>query len=130
MKRSEAVPLALTALMATSLTGCADEPAPDNAAVCIDKATEVRVDDSRCDDNGRGGGGGFGFFYFGGLNGGSRYNVPPVGGSVAGSGGTLVRPAGITQTKGISRTGGSVYKDSPAVSRGGFGKSGGRGFGG
>ena len=45
MKKSQAVPLALTALMAASITGCADEPAPDNYGICVDPKTEIRVED-------------------------------------------------------------------------------------
>lgn len=55
MKKSQAVPLALTALMAASLTGCADAPEPDNYAICVDPQTELRVDDQRCDDGHSGG---------------------------------------------------------------------------
>jgi hypothetical protein len=131
VKKSQAVPLALTAMMAASLTGCADEPAPDNVGICVDPKTEIRVEDERCDDGSGGGSGlgGFAFLYFGGLNGGARYNVPPVGGSTVGAGGTTVRPPGTTQTRGISKAGGSVFKGSPTVSRGGFGGSSKGGFG-
>jgi hypothetical protein len=94
------------------------------------------VDDQRCDDGHGGGVGGFSFLYFGGLNNGRTYTAPAVGGSYAGSGGTMVRPTGTTQLGGISSSGGQVFKGSPAVSRGGFGRvgggggGGGRGFGG
>ena len=121
MKRSKAVPLALTALLAASLTGCGGDEDPDNYAICVDPDTQQRVDDDRCDDGGSGGGGGFAWLYFGGINGGRSYPVPPVGGSYTGSGGTLTKPTGTTRLGGISKSGGEVFKGSSSVSRGGFG---------
>ena len=120
MKRSRTVPLALTALLAASLTGCGEEEDPDNYAICVDPQTEQRVDDDLCDDDGSRGGG-FAFFYFGGISSGRSYTVPAVGQSYVGSGGTTTRPPGVTQTRGISPSGGLVAKGSSAVSRGGFG---------
>ena len=131
MKRSKTVPLALTALLAANLTACGgDEAEPDNYAICVDPRTEQRVDDDLCDDDDRRGGGGFAFFYFGGINSGRSYAVPAVGQSYRNSGGTTTRPPGVTQTRGISPSGGSVAKGSGAVSRGGFGGSGTSGGGG
>lgn len=127
MKRSKAVPLALTALLAATITGCGGEQEPDSYAICVDPQTQQRVDDDRCDDDDGTSGGGFAWFYFGGINAGRTYGVPPIGGSYTGTGGTLTKPSGTTQLGGISKTGGQVFKGSPSVSRGGFG---GRGFGG
>jgi hypothetical protein len=47
--RSRTVLLGVTALTASSLTGCASQP--DYAAICTDPQTNERVDDDQCDDS-------------------------------------------------------------------------------
>lgn len=122
MKRSNAVPLAFTSMLATSLTGCGAEEPPEAAAICVDQQTEVRVDDDRCQDRSGGGfgSGGFAFLYFGGLGGGRSYQAPPIGGSYRDSGGTFARPSGVGRIGSVSSSGGTVARGSTAV-RGGFG---------
>lgn len=119
-KRSAAVRLTITAMLAASLTACSsgDEPDPENAAICVDPNTQVRVDDSQCGDDYDhhiySNGGGFGtaaLWYF--IGRGSAY--PPMGARYGG--GTFTRPANISGIgRGASRTGGTV-------ARGGFGGS-------
>lgn len=121
MRRSRAVPLALTALLAASLTGCADDDAddPDSYAICVDPQTDVRLDDDECDDDGRAHGGAW--YYFGGIRSGSTYVVPRVGGTA--TGGTFSEPSGTVVRGGVSAAGGSLAGGSSTVSHGGFGGS-------
>lgn len=120
-RRSAAVALGITGLLAAGLTGYAvgqdDDEAEevDYAAVCVDSQTEQRVEDGSCDEGGEqrfyGGGGGFYGWYF--LPVGGR--APGIGQRVAG--GTLTAPPGRVARGGIDRAGGTV-------SRGGFGVNG------
>ncbi|MDQ1723562.1 MAG: hypothetical protein QOG52_590 [Frankiaceae bacterium] len=116
-RRSVAVRLTITAMLAASLSACSsNEPDPDNVAICVDPNTQQRVDDSQCGadlDHHIGSGGiGSGFlWYFIGRN--SAF--PPVGGRYLGTGGSFSRPANIGSTiHGVGGAGGTV-------SRGGFG---------
>ena len=111
--RSVAITLGAVPLLATGLTGCgSDDDDYDYSAVCVDQATQQRVDDDECDDDGRDGVHGWYFipvgFYAGGI--GQR-----VGG------GSFATPSG-------SHIKGGVPKTGATVQRGGFGggiKSGG-----
>ena len=108
-----------TAVASLTVTGCDGSP----HKVCVDPATRLRVDDSRCrDGSGYHGGGGAGGGGRGSSNGGGSWyymrsdvRAPSVG-EAAGSVGSF------TPSPGVS------YSSAPAVSRGGFGSIG-RGFG-
>lgn len=66
MKRSKAVPLALTAMAASTLTGCAGDT-PEYQAICVSPVSHERVDDDQCDDDERdysGNGGDNDWFWF------------------------------------------------------------------
>ena len=121
--RSSSVALGVTALMASTLTGCGSDSA-DYAAVCVNPETEERVDDDQCDDDRdyNGVGGGFFWYYLGASS-----RVPSVGAPVSGGtyrGSTL---NGTVQRGGLPTTGGSSVRSS--TTKGGFGGSS-RGFGG
>ncbi|MBD3947347.1 hypothetical protein [Nocardioides ganghwensis] len=119
--RSSSISLGITALMASSLTGCSSSA--DYAAVCVDPETQERVDDDQCDDDSDYNGGGSGFFWYY-LGASSR--IPAVGQTTSGgtfSGSTL---NGTVQRGGLPTTGGSTVKS--ATTKGGFGGSS-RGFG-
>lgn len=119
--RSSSIALGITAVMASNLTGCASSA--DYAAVCVDPATEERVDDGQCDDDSDYNGTGTGFFWYY-LAG--RALVPGVGSTVTGGtfrGSTL---NGTVQRGGLPTTGGSTVRSS--TTKGGFGGSS-RGFG-
>ena len=60
--RSTSISLGITALMASSLTGCASSA--DYAAVCVDPDTQERVADDQCDDDSDYNGTGAGFFWY------------------------------------------------------------------
>lgn len=119
--RSSSISLGITALMASSLTGCSSSA--DYAAVCVDPETEERVDDDQCDDDSDYNGVGTGFFWYY-LGASSR--IPAVGQPASGGtwrGSTL---NGTVQRGGLPSTGGSTVKS--ATTKGGFGGSS-RGFG-
>jgi hypothetical protein len=119
--RSSSISLGITALMASSLTGCSSSA--DYAAVCVDPETQERVDDDQCDDDSDYNGGGSGFFWYY-LGASSR--IPAVGQTTSGgtyNGSTL---NGTVQRGGLPTTGGSSVKS--ATTKGGFGGSS-RGFG-
>ena len=119
--RSTSISLGITALMASSLTGCSSSA--DYAAVCVDPETQERVDDDQCDDDSDYNGGGSGFFWYY-LGASSR--IPAVGQTT--SGGTFSGSSlnGTVQRGGLPSTGGSTVKS--ATTKGGFGGSN-RGFG-
>jgi len=116
--RSTSISLGITAVMASSLTGCATSA--DYAAVCVDPETQERVDDDQCDDDG-GGGTGFFWYYLA-----ARSIVPAVGQTA--TGGTFRGSSlnGTVQRGGLPTTGGSTVRS--ATTKGGFGGSS-RGFG-
>lgn len=119
--RSASISLGITAVMASSLTGCASSA--DYAAVCVNPDTEERVADDQCDDDSDYNGAGSGFFWY---YLGARALVPGVGSTVTGGtfrGSTL---NGTVQRGGLPSTGGSTVKTS--TTKGGFGGSS-RGFG-
>ena len=112
-RKSAAVVLGVTALLAPSLTGCAvggDDV--DNQAVCVDRDTEERVPDEQCDphDGPNIGVGGIFFWYFLATRTGGFF--PAVGQRV--SGGTYTVPGTSYRRGGVPSAGGNVP-------RGGFG---------
>ena len=116
--RSASISLGITALMASSLTGCASSA--DYAAVCVDPETQERVADERCDDDG-GGGTGFFWYYLA-----ARSVVPGIGQTATGGTFRGSSLTGVVQRGGLPTTGGSTVKS--ATTKGGFGGSS-RGFG-
>jgi len=119
--RSASISLGITAVMASSLTGCATSA--DYAAVCVDPDTQERVADDQCDDDSDYNGVGTGFFWYY-LGASSR--VPAIGQGATGGtyrGSTL---NGTVQRGGLPSTGGSTVRSS--TTKGGFGGSS-RGFG-
>lgn len=111
-RKSAAVVLGVTALLAPSLAACSSNDEADNQAVCVDKTTQERVDDNRCDpdDEAGIGVGGLFFWYFLATRGGAFF--PGIGQRV--SGGTFSRPPGPVVRGGVPKAGGNVP-------RGGFG---------
>jgi hypothetical protein len=124
--RSRTVLLGVTALAASSLTGCASQP--EYAAICTDPQTHERVDDAQCDDSDQPrdyspGLGGFFWFYV--LTSGS-HRLPAVGqgynprwGTYNGSG--LARGGRTIQRGGLPREGARSVKSF--TRSGGFGTS-------
>ena len=111
-RKSAAVVLGVTALLAPSLSACSGGDEPENQAVCVDRTTEERVPDEQCDpdDEANVGVGGIFFWYFLATRAGGFF--PGVGQRVGG--GTYTPPSGTYTRGGVPRTGGSVP-------RGGFG---------
>lgn len=124
MKKSTAVALGITAAVAgvggIAALAANDEEEPTQAAVCVDKSTNQRLDDDQCDDDHYHGGHGWYFIPFG-------YSAPRVGARV--SGGSFNTPQGTSYvTGGVPRAGGAVdsstVKDGKTTTvRGGFGGS-------
>ena len=124
--RSRTVLLGVTALTASSLSGCASNP--DYAAICTDPETNERVEDTQCDDSDQprdytpGLGGFFWFYVFAGSN----MRIPAVGqtyNSRAGTynGSALLRNGSSVQRGGLPRAGGQSVKSF--TRSGGFGSS-------
>jgi hypothetical protein len=111
-RKSAAVVLGVTALLAPSLTACSIGDDVDNQAVCVDRNTEQRVPDEQCDPNDHAniGVGGIFFWYFLATRAGGFF--PAIGQRV--SGGTFSVPSGNYRRGGVPTAGGSVP-------RGGFG---------
>lgn len=114
--RSKTVALGLTVVAASVLTGCSST---DGAAICVDPATETRVDDDECDgvdEDYDGTGGGFFWFYMP-----HGHSAPAVGSTYNPSSGYYKAPSGKTYTKGgVSTSGGTISKGGFGS---GFGKS-------
>jgi hypothetical protein len=124
--RSRTVLLGVTALAASSLSGCASQP--EYAAICTDPQTNERVDDDQCDDSGdpddyNGVGTGFFWFYLATRSNafvpaiGQRYN--PSSGTYNGR--TIARSGTSLQRGGLPRSGASSVKSF--TRSGGFGSS-------
>jgi hypothetical protein len=113
-RRSATVQLVVTAALAATLTGCAADQ--DYTGICVDTATQERLDDEVCDDVDEGYvGGGHGWFFIP-----AGRVAPAVGQPVSSSTGSFTVPQGRSYgLGGVERAGGTV-------SRGGFG---GLGFG-
>ena len=122
-RASRAVPLGLTVLAASTLTGCGGDP--DVAAVCVDPQTNQRVSDGQCDDSDHpsdysGVGTGFFWYYLGTR---SARTIPAIGAGVSGGtfNGSAYRSSGRTiQRGGLPDSGGSFKSFSRS---GGFGSS-------
>jgi hypothetical protein len=132
-RRSATVALGVTALLAAGLAGCSSDGGrggdataedADYEAVCVDDASQQRIDDEYCDDRAtRYHGSGAAAWYF--LARGAAF--PRIGGRV--TGGTFRNPgAGRTVQQGGAPVGGGTAGtgsggDGGSVSRGGFGGS-------
>ena len=122
-RASRAVPLGLTVLAASTLTGCGADP--DVAAVCVDPQTNERVPDDQCDDSDDpadydGVGSGFFWYYLGTR---SARSIPALGSPVSGGtfNGSAYRTSGRSiQRGGLPDSGGSFKSFSKS---GGFGSS-------
>jgi hypothetical protein len=114
-RKSAAVVLGVTALLAPSLAACgSNDDEVDNQAVCVDKETQERVDDQQCnpddyENHGSGVGSAFLWYFIGSQVG---RGFPAVGQRV--SGGTYTVPSGSVARGGVPKAGGNVP-------RGGFG---------
>jgi hypothetical protein len=121
-RRSASVTIGLTAILAASLSACADEAAT-HQAVCVDQQ-QRRAQDAECRSSSHGSGvsnGGRGWYY---VPVGRRY--PAVGEPA--SGGTFTQDRNmVVGTDRLSARGGTAPH---GVVRGGFGGSGGHGHGG
>jgi len=121
-RKSAAVVLGVTALLAPSLSACSiggDDV--NDQAICVDRNTEQRVPDDQCDPNDRAniGVGGIFFWYFLATRGGAFF--PAIGQRV--SGGTYSVPSGSYRRGGVPTAGGSVPRGGfgGGVRSGGFG---------
>lgn len=128
MRRSVRVTLSVAPALSMVLSGCATgDDEPTHQAVCVDEQTEQRVDDDECDDDGTRAGGGF-LWYF--LPIGRAF--PAIGAPV--TGGTRTAPPTTHVRGGLPPTAGQVSTATATrgttVVRGGFGSSGGSGYGG
>jgi len=105
--RSGSVTVGLTVLVAAALTRCGG---PDNQAICVDPATQVRVDDDECDEDGSDYSSGYhsGRYYWYYLRDGTR--APAVGSAYTSTPGTFDRAqlSGSVRKGGISSEGGIV----------------------
>ena len=124
--RSRTVLLGVTALAASTLSGCA--ATPEYAAICTDPQTNKRVDDDQCDDDDdpddyNGVGGGFFWFYLA-----TRASAPipavgqgynPASGTYNGS--TLARSGRSLQRGGLPTAGAPSVRSF--TRSGGFGSS-------
>lgn len=125
-RRSKAVTLGVTALLASSLAACgSSEPKATGSAVCVDQ-NQVRVPDNNCANNQDFGANNNGFLWYYLLLG---QHYGGYGSRV--TGGYTTRPPGksFNPVRGGNPQGGSVSKGA-TVSRGGFGGSHGSGHGG
>lgn len=122
-KKSVAVGLGLTALVAAGVVSCQHERryALDTAGYCVDTRTQIRVDDSLC----RTPHGGYGWYYVH-----TGYGYPRIGGRAIG--GSFTVPRGSSYVEGgLGRSGGTVDASHVrggsvhSVKTGGFGHLGG-----
>jgi hypothetical protein len=125
--RSRTVLIGVTALTASSLSGCASQP--EYAAICTDPQTNERVDDDQCDDSEEprdySPGLGAGFFWFYMLTSSNRV-LPAVGQRYSPRAGTyngraLVNSGTRVQRGGLPRAGAPSMKSF--TRSGGFGSS-------
>jgi hypothetical protein len=124
--KSAAVPLGITALLATALSGCGGQQQATHQAVCVQQGTNLRVADNLCDnDRDFGYGGGYGWYY---VPVGQSYSR--VGSAVdtrPGHGSFHPRGSSFTPVKGGAKASGGSLSRSTTVSKGGFGGGGGAG---
>lgn len=119
-KRSAVIVLGVTAVLAASLVAYADDDDYDYSAVCVDQATEERIDDEYCDDDSSSDGGSAYVWYYIPSGG----HAPSVGSQARG--GSFSDPGSrfSVERGGAPARGGTI-------ARGGFGGSHGSfGFGG
>lgn len=113
-RKSVTLTLGITSLLTSAmLTGCDTDGNTidaDYAQVCREKSSELRVDDSKCSDQGRAGGY-YGWYFFKTS---SNPTIPAVGSKL--SGGSATAPSTGSVKSGIPSKG-------SVVSRGGFGTS-------
>ncbi|WP_422759029.1 tRNA-dihydrouridine synthase [Paenarthrobacter sp. C1] len=119
-RRSGVVILGVSAVMASAvLTGCSPDGSvidADYAQTCQDKATQQRVEDDKCSDQGRSSRHyGWYFLPMGSSGSTDSRSIPEVGAPL--SGGTDSIPPGATAKSGVAT------KGPTSVSRGGFGGS-------
>lgn len=88
----------------------------DQRGVCVERSSNVRVDDDRCDDDRTtGGGGGYGWYYI--ANG---RNAPAIGGTTSGQG-SFATPSGSFDKGGVAADGGKVTRGGFLSGHGSFG---------
>ena len=118
-KRSAIVGVGAVALAVTAIVAISNDGGADNRAVCVDRSTDTRVSDERCDDDssieggssdsggGSSGGGGYGWYYIP-----SGRTAPGVGEKTSGQGSYTPPPSSVKR--------GGVAYDGGEVTRGGF----------
>jgi hypothetical protein len=117
-KRSAIVGVGAVALAVTAIVAISNDGGADNRGVCVDRSTDTRVSDERCDDDastgggtsgggGSSGGGGYGWYYIP-----SGRTAPGVGEKVSGQGSYTPPPSSVKR--------GGVAYDGGEVTRGGF----------
>lgn len=115
IRKTQGLTLGVLGLLASAtLTGCdtaGNEIDADYAQVCRETPSEIRVDDTKCSEEGRAGGH-YGWYFYN-MTGGQS-TIAPVGSKV--SGGSTTAPSSGTVKSGVTSKGGTV-------SRGGFGGS-------
>lgn len=113
-RRSSAVILGITGVVAASLTGCSSDEPVRYQGVCVDRTTMQRLDDDQCDDDdaSRGYYGGHGWYYYG-----VGRSAPAVGQPA--SGGFWAAPKdGSYVSGGVPKSGGTVSSSSAKSSGG------------
>lgn len=109
-KRSAIVGVGAVALAVTAIVAISNDGGADNRGVCVDRSTDTRVSDERCDDDSSvtgGSSGGYGWYYIP-----SGRTAPGVGEKVSGQG-SYTPPASSVKRGGVAYDGGEV-------TRGGF----------
>jgi hypothetical protein len=126
--KSNAVRLSYVPVVAALLvlTGCANgtTSTPEEAGICVDEATNVRIDDDRCGDFIEHGHSTHSGTYVMWMSTSSSHTVPATGSHVPSNiGHRNTIPSGKVVAKGLPSSGGQMS----AISRGGFGISGAKG---
>lgn len=103
MSRKRSAHVALGALAAAAaLAGCSDSPPdPQYGRVCVEEATQLRVDDDRCPDGALTPGYVWWYFPY-------HYGAPAVGSKVDTTRGSFTKPAGSIGSVGRGGFGGRV----------------------
>lgn len=131
-KKSTSVVLGMSAVIAAGLTGCdasalGADVGKDYAQVCVDKATQKRLEDQKCKEDG-GGSHAHGWTYIP-LYRGAASQVPPVGSALTQKGALTTLPKDRSATT-VPSAGGDFRSVKSAngkygTVRGGFGYKGG-----